>query len=83
VATAVITQSVALCAIGAALGAGLAWLAFDGKLTWYYNNIFTLAVPARLIALAVGGAAALGVLAGLAPAIRAARLPVAESLREA
>jgi putative ABC transport system permease protein len=83
VATAVLTQSVALCALGAALGAGLAWLVFDGKLTWYYNNIFTLSIPAGLIALAAGGAVAIAVLAGLPPAIRAARLPVAESLREA
>ena len=71
-----------LCAAGALLGAGLAWLLFDGKLTWYYNNVFNLSIPVRLIVLAVGGVVAVAALAGLPPALRAARLPVADSLRE-
>ena len=81
VAASVLLESAVICVAGACAGAGLAWLLFDGKLVAALQNVFTLSVSPRLFALGIAWALALAVLGGLLPAIRAARLPVAEALR--
>lgn len=79
VAASVLFESAVLCVAGALVGGGLAWLLFNGKLVAALQNVFTLSVSPRLFGLGI--AWALAVLGGLAPATRAARLPVAEALR--
>jgi putative ABC transport system permease protein len=79
-ATAVMLEAVILSLLGAMLGAWSAWLLFDGQVEGIFNAIFTLTVSARLIVLGLAWALLLAILGGLAPAIRAARLPVAEAL---
>ncbi len=81
VAASVVLQAIFLSVLGALLGAGVAWLLFDGKQTWYYNNIFNLSVSPQLIALGIGWAAAIAVLGGVPPAMRAAALSVSAALR--
>jgi putative ABC transport system permease protein len=66
---------------GAAIGTALAWLAFDGKLAFSDYYVYPLTVGPGLIALGVAIAAMVGLVGGLFPAIRAARLPVATALR--
>jgi putative ABC transport system permease protein len=72
---------------GAVLGAGVAWLFFDGNLvstasaTTRSQMTFQLSVTPTLIAIGVTFALVIGVLGGLFPAIRAARKPVAVALR--
>jgi putative ABC transport system permease protein len=83
VAASVLLESVVLCVAGALVGASLAWLLFNGKLVAALQNVFTLSVSPHLFALGIAWALALAVLGGLLPAIRAARLPVAEALRAA
>jgi putative ABC transport system permease protein len=81
VAASVLLESAVLCVAGALVGAGVAWLLFNGKLVAALQNVFTLSVSPRLFVLGIAWALALAVLGGLAPAVRAARLPVAEALR--
>lgn len=81
VAATVLLESAVLSVAGAVVGAGLAWLLFNGVVVAALRNVFALSVSPRLFALGVGWALALAVLGGLLPAIRAARLPVAEALR--
>jgi putative ABC transport system permease protein len=83
VATSVVLEAVVLSLIGAFLGAWIARILFDGRLEAIFNQVFTLSISPGLIALGMGWALLLAVLGGLAPAIRSARLPVAEALRQA
>ena len=86
--TSVLAESVALAVAGGALGAGVAWLAFDGyqasTINWqtFSQVTFAFAVTPALLVQAILWAAALGLIGGLFPAIRAARLPIAAGLRE-
>jgi len=81
VAASVVLESIVLSLAGALLGAGIAWLIFDGKQTSYYQDVFSLTISARSFALAACWALMLALLGGVLPAFRAARLPVAEALR--
>jgi putative ABC transport system permease protein len=81
VAASVLLESAVLSVAGALVGAGLAWLLFNGKLVAALKNVFTLSVSPSMVALGIAWALALALLGGLSPAIRAARLPVAEALR--
>ena len=84
----VIVEALLLALIGGALGAAGAYLAFDGFETSTLNYAsfsqvsFAFAVTPALIAGGVGYALLLGFVGGLFPAIRAARLPIIEGLRE-
>ena len=84
----VLTESLALALIGGLFGAGLAYFAFDGyqaatmNFQTFSQVTFAFAVTAPLVFTAVIGAAILGIIGGLLPAIRAARLPIASALRE-
>jgi putative ABC transport system permease protein len=84
----VLFESLALALIGGGLGAGAAFLAFDGfktaTMNWqtFSQVAFAFAVTPALLVTAIIWAAAIGLLGGLFPAIRAARLPIAAALRE-
>ena len=84
----VIFEALALALIGGAVGAGAAYLAFDGfkaaTMNWqtFSQIAFAFAVTPQLLVSAIVLAAVIGLVGGLFPAIRAARLPIAAALRE-
>ncbi|MEK7952503.1 ABC transporter permease [Luteolibacter soli] len=84
----VLAESVVLALIGGVIGAGVAWFAFDGfqasTLNWatFSQITFAFAVTPKLLVQAIVWSAVLGLLGGLFPAIRAARLPIATALRD-
>jgi putative ABC transport system permease protein len=83
----VLAESMALALIGGIVGAGGAWLAFDGyqasTLNWqsFSQVTFAFAVTPALLVKAIIWAAVLGLIGGIFPAIRAARLPISSALR--
>ena len=83
IAVSVVLEGVILSLLGALAGALIARILVDGRLEIIWNAVFTLSVSPALIALGVGWALVLAVLGGIAPAVRSARLPVAEALRQA
>lgn len=84
----VLFESLGLALIGGAAGAAAAYFAFDGfqaaTINWqtFSQIAFAFAVTPQLLLQAVVWAAVIGLLGGLFPAIRAARLPIASALRE-
>ena len=81
VVVSVLAEALLLALLGAGAGAGLAWLFFNGEVTVSDGTVYAFAVTPGLLALGVGCGLAMGVIGGLFPAIRAARLPVAAALR--
>ncbi len=85
----VLAEALLLAALGGVLGAGAAWLFFDGyrtsTLNWDTFSQVTFAFDVTLPLLVQGTifALAMGFVGGLLPALRAARLPVTAALREA
>jgi putative ABC transport system permease protein len=82
----VFVEAVTLAVLGAALGAFAAWLFFDGNVVSTSGGgvaqiVFALALTPGLIAVGVIWACAIGLVGGLFPAVRAARVPVATALR--
>jgi putative ABC transport system permease protein len=84
----VIVEALLLALIGAVLGALIAWLIFNGNTvstlaggTGLQQVVFHLHIGRALVALGIVWACVVGLIGGLAPAIRAARLPVATALR--
>lgn len=84
----VVTESLLLALLGGLLGAGLAYLAFDGYRAATLNFAsfsaitFAFDVNLKLLIQGIVFALAIGLIGGLFPAIRAARQPVAQALRE-
>jgi putative ABC transport system permease protein len=84
----VLAESLVLGGIGGVIGAILAYLAFDGFQTATMNFqtfsqvAFAFRVTPALFATGVLYALSIGLIGGLLPAIRAARLPIAVALRE-
>jgi putative ABC transport system permease protein len=84
----VLAESLALAFVGGAVGGLVAWAAFDGYQTSTMNFqsfsqvAFAFAVTPRLLGQALLYAMVMGLLGGLFPAWRAARLPVVTALRE-
>ena len=82
VAISVLAEALLLAIVGAAIGAAVAWLLFDGnRNSWAGFVVFDLAVTPRLIAIGILWAVIIALLGGAFPAIRAARLRVATALR--
>jgi putative ABC transport system permease protein len=84
----VLIESLALALAGGIFGGLGAYLAFDGHgaatlnfQTWS-QIAFAFAVTPKLLLNAIFLAASIGLLGGLFPAIRAARLPIPAALRE-
>jgi putative ABC transport system permease protein len=76
-----LSEAVLLAIPGALIGAGLAWLLFDGRAASPFGFQFHLAVTAPLALAGIVWALLMGVIGGLAPAVRAVRVPVAVALR--
>jgi putative ABC transport system permease protein len=81
VAVSVLLETAVLSVAAALLGAAVAWVLFNGRLVADIHNVYELSVSPRLIAVGVAWALTLAILGGLPPAIRAARLPVAQAHR--
>jgi putative ABC transport system permease protein len=81
VVLAVLLESVLLALPGALLGSALAWLLFDGLAASPLGYSFRLSVTFSLAVLGIEWALAMGLLGGLLPALRAARMPVVTALR--
>ena len=81
-------ESLLLALVGGALGGGLAYLAFNNFHTSTMNFqsfsqvTFAFRVTLELLMQGIVLAALIGLIGGLFPAIRAARLPIASALRE-
>jgi putative ABC transport system permease protein len=88
VVVSILAESMVISLVGAALGAAVAWFGFNGirtsTLNWqsFSQVAFAFKVTPALLVLGSGIALAIGLVGGLFPAIRAARLPVATALRE-
>jgi putative ABC transport system permease protein len=88
VVVSVIVEALVLSLLGAVAGAALAWAAFDGNTVSSLAGggglaqiVFHLHIGAGLFALGIIWACVVGLIGGLLPAIRAARIPVALALR--
>lgn len=79
-ATSVVLESAFLALLGAASGAFMAWLLFDGREVYSWG-VFRLHVSPQLIALGLVWGLVIALLGGLFPAVRASRIPAAEALR--
>ena len=85
----VLCESLTIATIGGLVGVAIAFVGFDGleasTMNWatYTQVAFTFQVTPTLAAQGIAYALAIGLLGGLFPAFRAARLPVAVALREA
>jgi len=82
----VIIESLLLSLLGGAIGAALAWSFFNGHTVStlgaaFAQVVFQLTVTRALIITGIIWACIIGLLGGFFPALRAARLPVAEALR--
>jgi putative ABC transport system permease protein len=88
VVVSVLAESLALAAIGGAIGGALAYVAFNGYQTSTMNFstfsqvAFAFQVTPRLLGLGLTYALIMGLIGGLFPALRAARLPIPSALRE-
>ncbi|HSV03079.1 MAG TPA: ABC transporter permease [Phenylobacterium sp.] len=81
VVVSIIVEALALAIPGALIGVGLAALAFNGRGVDTAGLAFQASVTPSLALTGVGVALAIGLIGGIFPALRAARLPVAEALR--
>ena len=82
----VIIESLLLALLGGMIGAVLAWVFFNGHTVStlgaaFAQVVFQLTVTRALIITGIIWACVIGLLGGFFPALRAARLPVAEALR--
>jgi putative ABC transport system permease protein len=84
----VMFEALLLSLLGGLIGAGLAWVLFNGHTVStlggaFAQVVFKLTVTRTLIITGIVWACIIGVVGGLFPALRAARLSVAEALRAA
>ena len=88
VVVSVLTESLALAAIGGAIGGAGAYLGFNGYQTSTMNFstfsqvAFAFQVTPQLLGMGLVYALVMGLIGGLFPAVRAARLPIPTALRE-
>jgi len=88
VVTAVMLETMLLALLGGVLGAAIAWLVFNGYTVSTLGNnfsqvVFQFKVSPELAWTGLKWALGIGLVGGLFPALRAARLPVTEALRAA
>ncbi len=88
VVTAVMLETMLLALLGGLLGAGIAWLVFNGYTVStlgqnFSQVVFQFRVSPELLWTGLKWALGIGLVGGLFPALRAARLPVTEALRAA
>jgi putative ABC transport system permease protein len=88
VVTAVMLETMLLALLGGLLGAGIAWLVFNGYTVSTLGSnfsqvVFQFKVSPELLWTGLKWALGIGLVGGLFPALRAARLPVTEALRAA
>ena len=81
VATAILCESILLALPGAVLGVLLARALFHRMAVSPFGFSFLLDVTPQLVVIGVGWALAMGLIGGLLPALRAARVPVTTALR--
>jgi putative ABC transport system permease protein len=84
----VMLEAVTLSLLGGLIGAALAWMLFNGHSVStlggaFAQVVFKLTVTRTLIITGIVWACIIGIVGGLFPALRAARLSVAEALRAA
>jgi putative ABC transport system permease protein len=84
----VLVEALLLAIVGALVGAFVAWLVFNGNTVSTISGnqgvaqiAFKLRIGPDLVAVGIVWACVVGLIGGLLPAIRAARLPVATALR--
>ena len=88
VVVSVLSESLALSLVGGVIGGALAYVAFNGfetsTINWqsFSHVAFAFAVTPRLVVMGVIYALAMGLLGGVLPAVKAARMPVVSALRE-
>lgn len=84
----VMFESLLLALAGSAVGGAAAWIIFDGQraatMNWqsFSQVTFAFRVTPSLLVMGAVGAILIGLIGGIFPAIRAARLPIATGLRE-
>jgi putative ABC transport system permease protein len=84
----VLAEAALLSVVGGLIGGLIAWAAFDGYETATMNfqsfsqMAFAFAVTPKLLGMALVYSLLMGLVGGMLPAIRAARLPVVTALRE-
>jgi putative ABC transport system permease protein len=84
----VLVESIALAALGGLAGGLLAYVGFNGYQTSTINFqtfsqvAFAFRVTPQLLVLGLVWSLAMGLIGGLLPAVRAARLPISQALRE-
>ena len=88
VVTAVMLETMLLALLGGLLGAGIAWLVFNGYTVStlgqnFSQVVFQFRVSPELLWTGLKWALGIGLVGGLFPALRAARLPVTDALRGA
>ena len=76
-----LSEAILLAIPGALIGAGLAWLLFNGRAASPFGFQFHLTVTPSLVLLGIVWALCMGLIGGLMPAVRSARVPVSEALR--
>ena len=85
VVASVLAESLVLSLAGASFGAAISWLLFNGNTVTLGDSVsslvFNMQVTPALLGLGVFLAVGVGLVGGLFPAVRAARLPVATALR--
>jgi putative ABC transport system permease protein len=85
VVVSVLAESLVLSLIGASIGAAISWLMFNGNTVTLGDSldtlVFKMQVTPALLGVGVLLAVGVGLVGGLFPALRAARLPVATALR--
>jgi putative ABC transport system permease protein len=88
VVVSVLAEAALLSLIGGLIGGAIAWAAFDGYETATMNFqsfsqiAFAFAVTPKLLAQGLFYSILMGLLGGMLPAIRAARLPIVTALRQ-